>query len=211
MESNNVEIIIPAYNEEESIAEVLKGIRSVLGNKCLITVVDDSSQDKTAEIARGLGADVVSHPYRMGNGACIKTGLRRARAEVVVLMDGDLQHAPEDIPLLLSCMDTLDMAVGARDFSRLAMRNFANRVYNAFASYITHFRIQDLTSGFRAIRRKIAVKFIYLLPNSFSYPTTLTLSFLKTGRAVKFLPIASPLRKAGRSKIHPVKDGIKFF
>lgn len=211
METNSLEIIIPAYNEEEAVAGVIRDIRKTLGDNCRITVVDDASQDKTAEIARTNGAGLIQHPYRMGNGASIKTGLRNARADIVVLMDADYQHLPQDIPLLLSQIDKFDMVIGARDFSKLTTRNFANRIYNTFASYVTLFKIQDLTCGFRAIKRKEAQKFIYLMPNSFSYPSTLTLAFLKTGRAIKYVPINSPSRKHGKSKINLLKDGVKFF
>lgn len=207
----SLEIIIPVFNEGENIAGIIKGIRQVLGNKCAITVVDDASQDETKAEALANGAKVISHPYRMGNGAAIKTGLRSAEAEIVVFMDGDGQHMPKDIPLLLAHMDEVDMAIGARDFSKINLRNFGNRVYNLFSSYITHFKIQDLTSGFRAVRRKIALKFIYLLPNGFSYPTTITLGFLKTGRAIKYVPVTTASRKQGNSKIDLFKDGIKFF
>ena len=211
MEVNNIDIIIPAYNEEKNIANVIKVISETIGNGCRITVVDDASEDKTAEIAKANGTAVIRHPYRMGNGAAIKTGLRRALADTVVLMDGDGQHPPQDIPKLLKDMDKFDMVIGARDFSKLTLRNFANKFYNAFASYVTLFKIQDLTCGFRAVRRKEAVKFLYLLPNTFSYPSTLTLAFLKTGRTIKYARITSIPRQHGKSKINVLQDGVKFF
>lgn len=207
---NDLEIIIPVYNEEENIAEVLKGIQEVLGSACRIIVVDDASEDKTVEVARANGAEVIVHPYNMGNGASIKTGLRQARADIVVLMDGDGQHKPEDIPNLLNEIDKFDMVIGARKFSGFSWRNLANIIYNAFACYVTQFKIEDLTSGFRVVKRDIAVKFLYLLPNTFSYPATLTLAFLKTGRAIKYVPISPSLRRHGKSKINLLSDGIRF-
>ena len=211
MEINNLEVIIPAYNEEENIANVIKGIRETLGNGCRITIVDDASEDRTLEIARANGAQVIRHPYRMGNGAAIKTGLRQAQAELLVLMDADNQHLPQDIPLLLTHIDKFDMVIGARDFSKFSLRNLANRFYNGFASYVTLFNIQDLTCGFRAVRRKEAIKFIYLLPNTFSSPSTLTLAFLKTGRAIIYTPVSSLPRPHGKSKINLLNDGVRFF
>lgn len=208
---NNLEIIIPAYNEEENIARVIKDIGEVMGKDCAIIVVDDASEDKTATVAHLNGAKVIQHPYRIGNGACIKTGLRSAQSDVVVLMDADGQHQAQGIPLLLAQIDKFDMAIGARDFSKLSLRNFGNVFYNLFAGYITHFKIQDLTSGFRAVKRGIALKFLYLLPNGFSYPTTITLAFLKAGRTIKYAPISSNPRKRGRSKISLINDGFKFF
>ena len=205
------EIIIPAYNEEEAIARVIQGLRQTLGEACKITVIDDASQDKTAEIAKTQSALVIQHPYRIGNGACIKTGLRNAQADIVVLMDADNQHLPEDIPKILAQTDKFDMVIGSRDFSKFSLRDLANLFYNRFASYVTLFKIRDLTCGFRAVKRREALKFLYLLPNSFSYPSTLTLAFLKTGRTIKYIPVSSPERKEGRSKISLFKDGIRFF
>jgi glycosyltransferase involved in cell wall biosynthesis len=211
MEIKDLEVIIPAYNEEENIAFLIKDIKKTLGDDCRITVVDDASQDKTAEITKANGAEIIQHPYRMGNGASIKTGLRNAKADIIVLMDADNQHPAQDIPRLLEQMNKFDMAIGARDFSKLTWRNFANRFYNAFASYVTLFKIQDLTCGFRAVKRREAQKFIYLLPNSFSYPSTLTLAFLKTGRTIAYVPISSLCRAHGKSKISLLNDGVRFF
>lgn len=211
MEIKSLEIIIPAYNEEENIANVIQDIRKALGQSCRITVVDDASQDKTAEIAKRQEAEIIQQPYRMGNGASIKAGLRQAKAEVVLLMDADSQHLAQDIPRLLERIDTFDMVIGARDFSRLTLRNLANRFYNRFASYVTLFKIQDLTCGLRAVKRREALKFLYLLPNGFSYPSTLTLAFLKTGRAIAYVPITSVPRAQGKSKINPLNDGARFF
>ncbi|MFC1592411.1 glycosyltransferase family 2 protein [Candidatus Omnitrophota bacterium] len=206
----NIEAIIPAHNEQDTISGVIQGIRKALGNSCRVTVVDDASQDNTAEIARSQGVRVISHPYHIGNGASIKTGLRKATCEFVLLIDGDGQHSPEDISGLLPEINRFDMVVGARDFSRCSLRNFANRIYNLFASYVTQFKILDLTSGFRLVKRETALKFLYLLPNGFSSPSTLTLAFLKTGRTINYLPVSSGLRQAGRSKIRLFPDGIKF-
>ena len=205
------EIIIPAYNEEKNIAGLIRIIKETIGESGKITVIDDASEDHTAEIAKESGANVIRHPYRIGNGACVKTGLRRSEADIVVCMDADGQHSPNDIPELLSQMENFDMVIGSRDFSQLTSRDIANRLYNLFAGYVTLFKIQDLTSGFRAVKRREALKFLYLLPNSFSYPTTLTLSFLKTGRTIKYIPIVSSARKSGKSKINLVKDGTRFF
>ena len=117
----------------------------------------------------------------------------------------------QDIPRLLEHADIFDMVIAARDFSKLTWRNLANRFYNSFASYVSLFKIQDLTCGFRVVKRKQALQFLYLLPNSFSYPSTLTLAFLKTGRTLRYVSIGSAARKAGKSKIHLVQDGAKFF
>lgn len=208
---HNLDIIIPAYNEQASIGLLISNICNILKDKKFrILVVDDASEDNTAKAAEEAGSEVIRHPYHLGNGASIKTGLRKASAETVVFMDADGQHNPGDIPRLLEQIDKFDMVVGARQFTGLYCRNLANRIYNLFASYVTQFKVEDLTSGFRAVKRDIAIKFIYLLPNGFSYPTTLTLAFLKTGRTVRYLPISLALRLKGKSKIRPLADGARF-
>jgi len=174
--------------------------------------VDDGSVDGTSQAALAAGARVVRHPYNIGNGAAVKTGIREARGEWLVFMDADGQHAPEDIPRLLAGLEEYDMVVGARvgRRGRPLHRRLANSVYNLLASYLTGLRIQDLTSGFRAIRRRVATKFIYLLPNGFSYPTTITLAVIKAGYSVKYEPIqVSP--RLGKSKVRVLEDGFQFF
>jgi len=208
---SSVSVVIPAFNEEESIGPIIGEIRNILGGGVEIVVVDDGSRDATAAVARERGATVYQHPYNMGNGAAVKTGLRRVRSDVVVLMDGDGQHDPKDIPRLLEHTGQYDMVVGSRTSGSASSwhRGLANRVYNGLASYVTQFPVGDLTSGFRAIRRETARSFLYLLPNRFSYPTTITLAVLKSGLRVKYVPIRSRAR-VGKSKIRIVTDGPRF-
>ncbi len=129
-------------------------------------------------------------------------------------MDGDGQHKPGDIPRLIDPIfkENYDMVVGARERSSQATwyRGVANKIYNSLATYLTDFPVEDLTSGFRAIRRKLAVQFCYLLPNTFSYPSTLTISIIKAGYNLKYIPIHAEKRK-GKSKIKIFKDGMRFF
>ncbi|MBI4577485.1 MAG: glycosyltransferase family 2 protein [Planctomycetes bacterium] len=210
----SVSVVIPARDEVRSIGAVVAGVERVLRQRVAsleVLVVDDGSADGTAEAARVAGARVVTHPYSIGNGAAVKTGIRRARGEVVVLMDADGQHDPEDLPRILGPMARHDMVVGARGRGSEGAwhRNLANRVYNGFASYITRRKVQDLTSGYRAVRRRVALEFLYLLPNEFSYPTTLTLSCFRSGYAVRYVPIAAR-RRVGRSKIRIARDGFLF-
>ncbi|MDD4908505.1 MAG: glycosyltransferase family 2 protein [Candidatus Omnitrophica bacterium] len=208
---NSIEIVIPAYNEEDSIAGVIGEIRGVLGSGVAVTVVDDASSDQTARIAQDNGARVLRHPYNIGNGASIKTALRNSTSDIIVFMDADGQHAVKDIPLLLKEIDRFDMIVGARSRQSLfSLRGIANRIYNSFASYVTGFKIEDLTSGFRAVKRKAALKFAYLLPNGFSYPSTITLAFLKAGRPIKYVAVSNNIRLKGKSKIRLLKDGVRF-
>lgn len=211
MDKMKISIIIPAMNEEGVIATVINGVKSLLGDRCEIIVIDDGSKDSTGKVAKEAGARVVTHPYNIGNGAAIKSGIRAAKGEVVVMMDADGQHKAEDIPRLLEKIGTYDMVIGARTGeSETSMhRDLANTVYNRFATYLTKREIPDLTSGFRAIKADIAKRFVYLLPNTFSYPTTLTLSLLRSGHSVDFIPIVAK-KRVGKSKIKLLKDGTRF-
>jgi len=209
----SVSVIIPAYNEAASIGQVVRAIRQ-LGPTFEIVVVDDGSQDATAQLAREAGASrVISHPYNIGNGASIKTGARAVTGEVVLMIDADGQHPPENIPLLLEKMNDYAMAVGARtrqsDVSRF--RAIGNELMRRLAMYLTEAYIMDLTSGFRAIRRNVLLEYIHLFPNTYSYPTTITMCLLKDGYPVAWQPMDSiGKRKTGRSGIRPLRDGLRF-
>ncbi len=206
-----VTVLLPAYNEEQAIAGTIQKIRELYPD-FEILVVDDGSTDNTLKVAMDAGANVWPHPYNIGNGAAVKTGLRMAQGEWIVMMDADGQHRAEDIARLLEYKDSFDMVVGARTSrseTRLH-RDIANKLYNWFASYVTKFRVEDLTSGFRLVRASTVRQFIYLLPNTFSYPSTLTMGYLRSGRTVKYVPIQTKKRK-GRSKIKLFQDGTRFF
>jgi glycosyltransferase involved in cell wall biosynthesis len=206
-----VSIIIPVFNEAQILAALLDKIHALQIAQAEILVIDDGSVDGSAEIAFNAGANVVRHPYNIGNGAAVKSGIRAAQGRTLVLMDGDGQHRPEDIPKLLVEAEGYHMIVGERaKGSKLRFhRNAANIFYNFLASYVTRFKVRDLTSGFRVLSRRDALRFIDLLPNTFSYPTTLTLAFLRSGLTVKYVPIQS-LYRAGQSKISLLTDGIRF-
>ncbi|MDJ0622578.1 MAG: glycosyltransferase family 2 protein [Desulfocapsaceae bacterium] len=205
-----VTILLPAFNEAGIIGTTIKKIKD-LHPDFEILVVDDGSTDGTLQEAMNAGANVWPHPYNIGNGAAIKTGLRLAKGEWVLMMDADGQHKPEDIAKLLEYKDQFDMVVGARSReSETALhRDIANKVYNWFASYVTKFKVKDLTSGFRLVKKDIAQQFIYLLPNTFSYPSTITMAYLRSGFTIKYIPIKTLARK-GKSKIRLLFDGARF-
>ncbi len=214
-DSSDVSIIIPVYREAENIADIVLRTRKVmdaLDCSYEIIVVDDGSDDGTGEKATESGAQVISHPYNIGNGAAVKTGIRNALGEVLVTLDGDGQHAPEDIPQLLEKLGTYDMVVGARTRGSETSfhRNIVNKIYNWFATYMCKRRIEDLTSGFRAIKADVARRFVYLLPNTFSYPTTITMAVVRSGFSLAYIPIKTSRRK-GKSKISLFNDGARFF
>jgi glycosyltransferase involved in cell wall biosynthesis len=212
MAGNQVSVIIPAYNEGESIGSLVNTIRALYPHFEII-VINDGSTDQTAEAARDAGAMVYGHPYNIGNGAAIKSGIRFASGDILVFMDADGQHNPEDIGRMIEFFPEYDMVVGARPlkFESSWVRTFANRLYNRFASYVAKFQIKDLTSGFRAVKSEVVQNMLYLLPNTYSYPTTLTLSILRNGRSLKYMPITVQRRQGGKSQIRMWRDGVRFF
>ncbi len=210
-----ISIIIPAFREEKSIAIVVEKVRQVmdgLNRHYEVIVIDDGSDDETAKEAKKAGARVISHPYNIGNGAAVKTGIRKALGTILVTIDGDGQHAPEDIPHLLEKLGTYDMVVGARtNKSETSFnRTIANSIYSLFATYVCKRKIEDLTSGFRAVKAEIARRFVSLLPNTFSCPTTITMAVVRSGYSLTYVPIKT-FRRTGKSKIQPLKDGPRFF
>jgi len=212
MEKPEISIIIPVCNESKTIEDILKKIQNLYPDYEII-VVNDGSTDNTGAISKAAGAIVYSHPYNIGNGAAIKSGIRIASGDILVFMDGDGQHAPEDIEKMLQFFPDFDMVVGARPkgHQSSSSRSFGNRIFNWLATYVSKFTIKDLTSGFRAIKSEIANDLLYLLPNTYSYPTTLTLGVLRNGRSVKYIPIDIQARKKGRSQIRIFRDGVRFF
>jgi glycosyltransferase involved in cell wall biosynthesis len=205
-----ISVIIPVYNEAQAVGDTIHAVQRCLPEAEII-VVDDGSTDGTAALAREAGAYVWSHPYNVGNGASVKTGIRIASGEKIVLMDGDGQHDPNDIPRLIDASMNYDMVVGARDLKSHAnwFRYVANQFYNLVACYATKFPVKDLTSGFRVMDRETVIRYLYLFPNTFSYPTTVTLAYLRSGRTLCYLPIRARKRE-GKSKIKLLRDGSRF-
>ena len=205
-----VSVVIPAFNEAGAIASVVTDLRSAAAWHEII-VVDDGSTDGTGPQAVAAGATVVRHPYNKGNGASVKSGIRKATGEYVLVIDGDGQHKPEDAIALVEPLGDYDLVVGARSSATQAgsTRRIGNAILNGLASYLTERDIPDLTSGFRAARREHLREFLHMLPNGFSTPTTTTLAFLRAGYNVTFHPIQARQR-TGVSKIRLHRDGPKF-
>ena len=208
----DISIIIPAYNEYDGLKQLLPRLLDAYPD-AEILVVDDGSTDNTLTVCEELNVTYLKHPYNLGNGAAIKSGARQASGDILVFMDADGQHEPKYIDVLLNVLSNgYDMVIGARERDSQASlpRYIANLIYNKFASYMSGHEIMDLTSGFRAVRSRCFKKFLYLLPNGFSYPTTITMAFFRSGFSIKYIPIDCPPR-IGNSHIRILKDGIKFF
>jgi glycosyltransferase involved in cell wall biosynthesis len=207
----SVSVIIPARNESQSIGRVVHGVLEHVPDAEVI-VIDDASTDDTPEQAARAGALVVRRPYNIGNGAGVKTGVRHATGDVVVVIDADGQHNPAEIPHLLQYMDSYDMVIGTRDRAgqQNAMRWLGNSLLNWLGSYVAGMPMEDLTSGFRAMRRSIMLEFVALLPNQFSWPTTSAMAFAKAGYHIRFEPVGVRPRAAGRSSQKLIKNFFKF-
>lgn len=212
-ETVRVSIVLPAKNEAAAIGQIVVEIRQQFPAAEVI-VVNDGSTDQTARVARDAGARVILQPYSKGNGAAIKAGARIARGALLVFMDADGQHRPGDIPALLDKVAAgYDMVVGARNAKGQASvhRGLANGLYNRIASWMVGHKVDDLTSGFRAVRASKFREFLYLLPNGFSYPTTSTMAFFRAGYSVAYVPIEVQTRMAGTSShIRLWRDGARF-
>ena len=207
---STVSIVIPAYNEGAVIADVVASLTAAAAWREII-VVDDGSADDTSSHAAAAGARVVRHPYNKGNGAAVKSGIRSAAGDYVMIVDGDGQHHGDDAVRLAARLGEYDLVIGARSGLTQATqaRRLGNGALNWLASYLTGREIPDLTSGFRAARRDYLREFIHLLPNGFSTPTTTTLAFIKAGYNVTFEP-AEARPRVGTSKIRLARDGVRF-
>lgn len=213
MENNksNLSIILPAKNEEEGLSKLLPSLVELYPNAEII-IVNDGSTDGTINLCEKFGVKIINHPYSKGNGAAVKSGARYATGEILVFMDADGQHNPEHISLLLDEMgDEYDMVVGARGRGSQANagRLVANSFYNFFSSLIVGHKVYDLTSGFRVVKADKFREFLHLLPNGFSYPTTITMAFFRAGYSIKY-KIIDVKQRIGKSHIRPVKDGVRF-
>lgn len=221
MNAVRVTVVLPVYQEQAIIGGLVEAIIEVLENQQQsyeIVAVDDGSSDGTRHELRALQTRfagklrVARHLYNKGNGAALRTGLRIARGDLVVFMDADGQHSAQEIPSLLANIPPYDLVIGARTsgYQGPLHRKLANRFLNAFASWLSKTEVKDLTSGFRAMRREVALHFLPLFPDGFSAPTTTTLTFLKAGYNVAFVPVEVQPRSSGRSKIRPWADGLDF-
>ena len=207
-----VSIVIPAFNEEAGVASVIHELREVAGQHNLsaeIIIVDDGSRDDTAKLAVAAGARVLRHRSNRGYGAALKTGITAASHEYIAITDADGTYPAKYLPELFQHLERADMVVGARIGKHVRIplvRRPAKWVLNRLANYLTGARIPDLNSGLRAFRRKIAMQYFSILPDQFSFTTTITLAMHCDKYAIAYLPIDYRAR-SGRSKIVPWDAG----
>jgi len=217
MKIDGVSIVIPAYNEEKGVAGTLEEIKRMTKNlemECEVIVVDDGSKDNTAEIATQSGVKVIQHPQNRGYGAALKTGIHHADYDTIVITDADGTYPNGDIPNLLAEMEQYDceMVVGARTGENVnipLIRKPAKWAINKLANYLSRTKIPDLNSGLRVMKKNVVEKFLGVLPDGFSFTTTISLAMLTNGYLVRYIPIDYRKRE-GKSKIKPIKDTLNF-
>lgn len=208
-------IIIPAFNEEKTILTVLNGVRQTMKKTKTpyeIVVINDGSTDSTkALLAKEKDILLLNHPYKKGYGASLKDGINHSQGDFVLFIDADGQQDSEDILALLKYANDYDMVVGARMNFNSFSRNFAKKILLIFANYLADFKIPDLNSGFRLVKKEIAQNYFFILPNGFSFSSTITLAMIKDSYSLKYVPIKERKRTNGKSTIHPIKDTSRFF
>lgn len=212
-----VSVVVPTYNEEQAVAGVLHGLLSVLSGAGLaefeVLVVDDGSTDGTPEIIGAIdGVTMIQHQRNRGYGAAIKTGIRHARYPWIAITDADGSYPNERLPELLAAADDTAMVVGARtaeDAKHSRLRQFPKIFLRRYAEWLTRAEISDLNSGLRVFRHDAVRSVLYLLPDGFSFTTTLTMALMHNDERVHFIPIGYTTR-VGKSKIRPIRDTLNF-
>jgi glycosyltransferase involved in cell wall biosynthesis len=208
-----ISVVIPAHNEEKAISAVLDELVAVLKGKTYeIIVVDDGSTDNTANVVQEKQVKLIQHTHNIGYGAAIKTGIKNAANDLILIIDGDGSYPVKAIPELLKEVDQYDLVIGARTGEEVKIQLYrrpAKWFLSKLANYLSETKIPDLNSGMRIFRRKDVVKIYNILPNKFSFTTTMTLAYHTTGLLVKYVPI-NYYKRAGKSKIRPFKDGFNF-
>jgi glycosyltransferase involved in cell wall biosynthesis len=212
MSDKKISIIIPAYNEETGLKPTLEKLQGQPWiNDHEIIVVDDGSTDNTYHVARSYGVEVARHNTNKGYGAALKTGIRKASGQMVVMMDSDGQHDPEFLPRLFEMLEDHDMVIGTRtaDSHQVKTRQAGKRVIRWVGEYLVEQKLPDYNSGFRGFNKKLIEKMLHIMPNGFSFSTTSTLAFLKEGYNIGTFPIVVKQREGRASSVKFFKDGGK--
>lgn len=211
-ENNKISIVIPAYNEEVGLRSALDNlIKLELQNKYEIILVDDGSKDKTKDIIIEYPVTLYSHNVNKGYGAALKTGIRKAHGEKVIILDSDGQHDPKYIQNIVEMLDNHDMVIGERASGsfQVKRRQSGKKLIRIIGEYLVEQKLPDYNSGFRGFKRDIIFDMLHLMPNGFSFSTTSTLAFLKEGYTIGTFPIVVEERIGRKSNVKFVKDGSK--
>ncbi|MEE8575226.1 MAG: glycosyltransferase family 2 protein [Thermodesulfobacteriota bacterium] len=211
--SEGFTIIIPAFNEADSVAGIIEDIQKLKGTYEII-VIDDGSTDGTTEEIGKTGVLTLRHQSNRGYGASLKTGIKNAKYDTIVITDADGTYPNEQIPELVKIFKSegLDMVVGARTTKRVEIpliRRPAKWLITRLASYLSKTEIPDLNSGLRVMKKEVVEKFIKILPDGFSFTTTITLAMITNNYSVKYLPV-DYFKRSGKSKIRPIYDTLNF-
>lgn len=208
----NISIIIPAYNEEAGIQGTLK---SLIDNKFHelyeVIIIDDGSTDKTAELVRQYPVRLIQHNVNKGYGAALKTGIRKAQGDIVIIMDSDGQHDPKYVEQLSEMIGNYDMVIGTRSAASFQVKNrqLGKKLIRIVGEYLVEQKLPDYNSGFRAFHKKTIERMLHIMPNGFSFSTTSTLAYLKEGFTIGTFPIDVRAREGRRSNVKFFKDGGK--
>lgn len=207
MDNLKYTIVIPAYNEEENLPGLFESLKG-LPDYFTVILVNDGSTDNTGKLIKESGFSYIEHPENFGYGASLKTGIRNAKTDFVVIMDSDGQHKMEEMIILTEYSGDYDMVVGARKQSGSIFRRPGKMVLRVFSNFLAGRKIPDLNSGLRVFKREFVLKYLPILPNGFSFTTTITLSSLVDGYHVKYVPVNILPRGGGKSRVGMVKDGL---
>jgi glycosyltransferase involved in cell wall biosynthesis len=208
-EEKKVSVVIPAYNEEDAIGTVLDSLVPMADkNGWEVIVVNDGSTDATAKVAEQSDIKVISHPYNRGYGSSLKTGIASALGNIVVIMDSDGQHDPDDILKLLEHIDDHDVVIGQRvkGSYHLWTRRPGKWLLGKIANFLAGRKIPDINSGLRAYQKDLLLKLIHLMPDGFSFSTTSTVAYYSMNFRVKYIPIKTKSR-TGKSSVNQIKHG----
>jgi len=210
--NKKVTIVIPAFNEETGLQTALEGIiKQGYQEKYEVLLIDDGSTDNTAEIVKKFPVKLVRHSINKGYGAALKTGIRRATGDYIVIFDSDGQHDPKYVQTIVDMLEEYDMVIGERtsDSFQVKRRQKGKRLIRFIGEYMVEQKLPDYNSGFRGFKKEIIIEMLHLMPNGFSFSTTSTLAFLKEGYSIGTFPIVVEERQGRKSNVKLVKDGSK--
>ncbi len=212
MQKPSISIVVPAYNEAEAIRHSLdRFVEMKFHEKYEIIYIDDGSTDKTFNIISEYPVTCIRHFTNKGYGAALKTGIRKAKGEKIIILDSDGQHDPKYLDTLIEMLGQYDMVIGERtaDSFQVKNRQGGKRIIRLVGEHLVEQKLPDYNSGFRGFDRKLISEMLHIMPNGFSFSTTSTLAFLKEGYTIGTFPIIVEERQGRSSNVKFLKDGSK--